>query len=205
MSLNSTQLFIEQLLSGFLTLIAIALIFASIFDLNFGDISSYSDYEGIIFLLIVACSYPLGIFSDNLADEILKKWEKRIKLKAHFGNPQGQTDLEMEISIGEILRVADSEWLSLYYTYSRKRIRVSRSAAFNILLLTPSIIAFLIGNNDFGPAWKISLGVFIIGMVLFSIAIWNWFNLTKDFYRKSKRTWEKMVDQKIEENKDSKS
>lgn len=192
MSLNSTQLFIEQLLTGFLTLIALSLFFASIYDLDLDSISTISKYEGVVLLLIVSCSYPLGIFSDNIADGLLKKWARRIKKNVQNNGNELKTSVNDEISVGEILRVSDSDWLSLYFTYSRKRIRVSRSAAFSILLLTPGLVTFEIANNGIADSWKFAVGVLVVGIALFAVALWNWHNLTTDFYKKSKRTWEKM-------------
>ncbi len=196
--MNTTQLFIEQLLSGFLSLLGLVFLTFSIYGFDPIFFSSLIEKESLVVFCLFSFSYPLGIFSDNLADALLKGWEKRIKSKSH-GEVDSETgtqvnfDNDQEITAEEILRSADSDWLTYYFTYSRKRIRISRSSAFGLTILTFGGIGFLLTcGTQIGiqEPWKVAVGVGIAGLVLVCLAIWNWWSFTTEFHNKSKRTWE---------------
>ena len=71
--MSTTQLFVEHLIAGALTLFGIVLIIFAIGGIDANLMEKLLKYEGLLTVVGVSAMYPLGIFTDNFADFLLKK------------------------------------------------------------------------------------------------------------------------------------
>jgi len=181
--MNTTELFVEHLITGLMSIAWIMLFSLGLIDFNLSTIPLFHGFEAIALIFVFSMAYPLGIFTDNLADSLLKRWNNSIRKKY---------ELEKNgITVARVLMTIKNEDVSKYFNYVR--MRIARSAGVNFLLLTISSILFLTihkNSSDILISFKLILTVGIIGLILTLWALWSWKNIVSNYHKMSKRILE---------------
>ena len=79
--LSTTELLVEHIISGILSLIWIFAIVLCFIDIEWSVIEIVKDYWAISAIIVTSISYPIGIGVDTVADRLLSGWDKKIKAK----------------------------------------------------------------------------------------------------------------------------
>jgi len=178
--MTTTVLFIEHLITGLQSFIWLAILTFSITGYNWFRFDLFKGFELFISFIALAIIYPIGIFIDNIADDLFKRWSKKIR-----DNVMSKEKVEYEsLTVMKILYHSNDEFLKNYLGYIRTRIRISRSTALNFLIITILSVLFTIIrlNNiktiQFGGL--IFIEVFI-GLLIVIISIISWYRITQVF------------------------
>src|ERR1700750_730288 len=146
--MSTTSLFIELLITGVHTFLGLILLFLCFFGFDWINLERIKDSEAVLAVLLLPIVYPIGIFVDYLADEVLRPWE--IKIRQQF--LQNSTQSAMKL----LIEMKDPS-LSNHLGYIRSKIRISRSSTLNFALMTVTGIAFTIircGGIPNFPFWQ---------------------------------------------------
>jgi hypothetical protein len=175
--MSTTLLMIEYLLTGILTACAI-LLGLHAFGL---DLSWLTDppIKSDLLIALVACAivYPLGIFTDELADKLSKPWTDELRKKA---------DLQVSQSVQSLLAGADAQFARALFEHKRSRIRIARSTAFNLLLLAV-VCAFALPKK---LNWADTIALELVLILLAGFAGWTWHALQKSWFNTLKTAWQ---------------
>ncbi|MFT6807454.1 MAG: hypothetical protein ACJA01_000674 [Saprospiraceae bacterium] len=178
--LSTTELFVEHIISGILSLIWVGAIAFSVTGIDPSLMPFIKDFWGLFALVTTAIAYPIGIFVDTIADKILERWNGRIKVKNEVQNE----------SIILLLHKLKDDNLTAYFTYNRFKTRVSRSSALNFLLIGITVPMFiLLQGNALGVEHplRIALTIFITFILLSVIAILLWREIAYSVHRRTKQ------------------
>jgi len=176
----TTVLFIEHLITGFQASIWFTLFVLSLFGYEWIDLNKFTGTTLVLTLLIISIIYPFGVFVDNIADDILKSWNRKIRKKYI----QDETH-----SARRLLAITKDEALADYLGYVRTRIRISRSASLNFLLITISSIAFTatrLQNVLANSFWKVIIFELVVGVIVTTVAIATCHRISHTFARQIK-------------------
>ncbi len=77
--LSTTELFVEHIISGILSLIWIGAIVFCFTGVDTSFMPLIKDLWGLLAVVATAIAYPVGIFVDTAADKILENWNGKIK------------------------------------------------------------------------------------------------------------------------------
>jgi ABC-type multidrug transport system fused ATPase/permease subunit len=175
--MSTTLLMIEYLLTGILTACAILLgLHAFGLDLSWlRDPPIKSD----LLIALVACAivYPLGIFTDELADRLSKPWTDKLRENAN---------LQLTQSVQSLLAGADAVFARALFDHKRSRIRIARSTALNLLLLV------VVGSFALPKKlnWADTLALELVLILLAGFACWTWHALQKSWFNTLKTAWQ---------------
>src|SRR5436305_1968876 len=111
--MTTTALFIELLLTGLQAALWIVLIVFSLFGLDWIHLDRIKGFEAIAAIPLFPLVYPLGVFIDYLADEMLKHWDQRLRSK-HIPD-KTQSAMKLLINTKDVS-------LAGYLGYTRSRI-----------------------------------------------------------------------------------
>jgi hypothetical protein len=193
--MTTTVLFIEHLITGVQATIWIGLIVLSCFGTDWLRLDGVKDFETVGAFLAVSLVYPLGIFVDNLADTLFKRWNDSIREQIMRAEQlEGGSLMVMEI-----IKNVDDEYLKAYIGYIRTRIRISRSTTFNFALITLCAVVFtaIRLHNLPKPHFFRLLGFEIVaGTMLTVLALLSWRSITATFCKKVIQT-SKMLESRL--------
>lgn len=187
--MSTTALVLEHLITGLQASIGMSMLIFTVFGWGWLDLALLADFTTILTFLGLAVVYPIGIFVDELADFVFNPWMNRIR-KRYFERA-GLDPNASKLTTMYLLQHTDNEFLKTYFNYIRMRIRVSRSTAFNLAFITFS--AFLLTIVRFHDAPRYALILFlelIVGLLLTSLSIWVWYEVSNTFLRQSLRVFE---------------
>ncbi|MBC8554680.1 MAG: hypothetical protein H8D23_34140 [Candidatus Brocadiales bacterium] len=173
--MSTTVLFIEHLITGFQASIWIVLFILTIFGYEWINLFDLEKYATVITLLFISFVYPLGVFIDNIADDLLKPWNRMIRSK--YIQDENQ-------SARSLLAMTKDEVMAEYLGYVRTRIRISRSAFVNFLLISIMICIFTATKlrDALGIMyWRVLVIELIIGIILTGLALLAWFRISHTF------------------------
>ncbi len=172
--MSTTTIFIEHLISGALTLLAILFGVAATGIIQLTDVRTILELESFSAILGIAFAYPLGIFIDNVADKILESPDSKMRNKS--GLKKGATARLMMISKGSSL--------ANFMNYRRTRIRIARSSAVNFAFLTLCVVTFLIARrSEIGSITNMTVGVVLIGgLALTLFALYSWYEISRNYH-----------------------
>lgn len=180
--MTTTVLFIEHVFAGLQASIWFVLFVFSCFGYSWVDLDIIDRYETIIAVSALSIIYPLGIFIDNIADEIFKPWNRKIRQKK-----LKEAGIEGNIEVMKIVKDIKDDYCKKYIEYIRVRIRISRFTALNFLLISMNSIIFVfirfrhIQNSHF---WRIIVFEIIIGVAITIISAWNWYSISNLFAKR---------------------
>ncbi|MFQ5752801.1 MAG: hypothetical protein ACE5HI_12465 [bacterium] len=178
--MKTTVLFVEHLITGIQASVWIVLLVFSFFGYDWISLDGLKNFATIGTLLVLSVIYSIGVFVDDLADRLLKRWSERIRDRRMV-----EEDISGEsLSIMKTLKEIDNEFLSNYIGYIRSRIRISRATFFNFSLITVSAVVFTcIQLDEISPQlfWKLVIFEIIIGMAIAVAALLSWLSITNTF------------------------
>lgn len=178
--MTTTVLFIEHLITGIQAAVWIGLIALSYFGTDWLRLDSVKDFETVGAFLALSLLYPLGMFVDNLADALFKRWSENIRdRRMQAENLKGGS-----LVIMKVLRDTDDEYLKAYIGYIRTRIRISRSTTLNFALITLTAVVFTLTRlqNLPRPQFFQLLGFeIVVGTTITILALLSWRSVTATF------------------------
>lgn len=169
--MKTTQIIIEHLIAGIQMLIWLALFVFSLTGTDWYTPEAWHINGTAALAIAVAFVYPFGIIIDNIADKLLKGREKKIRA-AIPGGSQSMRQL--------LLQLNDADTTESF-NYIRMRIRISRSAFVNFVLMTFAAMTFIATQI---PSQTYLLAAFLCGALLILISFYSWQLLTKSCYSK---------------------
>jgi hypothetical protein len=132
--MNTTNLFVELVVIGVGTLLALMLTIMSIF--GYGWISWEKVTSSTMLIPLLSITYLLGIVIDRLADSFFDNWNKKLRLKIFTTNE------EYHQALTYVYNYASERIVSLFL-YGRSRLRISRAWSFNCIFLAITISIFV--------------------------------------------------------------
>lgn len=186
--MSTTALVIEHLITGLQAAIWLSLLILAAFGWNWINLSLLKDFTTIFTFVGLATVYPIGIFVDELADYAFKPWMKRIR-KQRF-RLEGFDPGDLDLTTMNLLQRTDDEFLKSYFNYIRMRIRVSRSTAINLALITITSLIFTVAR--FRHSQEFALIIFIevfVGILLTALSIWVWCEVSDTFAKQTLRAF----------------
>ncbi len=177
--MNTTNLIVEFLVIGIQVAGWISLLILILTGTNWLEIGKVKEFVPAIIGLLIAISYPIGIFVDNFADYILGKKDK--KIRNEFIKDKDKSILRVRTLAGENSPLAE------LFNYQRMRIRISRSSFINFLIISILLPIFFIVQLQkyFGSnlIW-VCLLTLTIGVGFTYLAYWTWRDVSKCYYRR---------------------
>ena len=136
------------------------------------------EYSNLFLFPISGIAYIFGILIDRTGYQLLRKREGK-NMAMVFEN---QNDKHEQVTIQQmIIFIAhSSERLSSKIDYNRSRLRLCRSWILNFLLITISIIVYLICIKTKHSGTLVVVSVVSLILCISSYAIWS--ILSKDYY-----------------------
>jgi len=178
--LSTTELFVEHIISGILSLLWILLIIFCFTSIDPTLLPIIKDLWGLFAVVTTAIAYPVGIFVDTIADKVLENWNK--KIKARHGLP---ADFSLLVFLHE--NKDDNNLLS-YFTYNRFKTRVARSSFINFTMIGIAGAAFvLFQGTTLGimQSGKIAGILFITFIVFAGTALYLWKEIAETVYQRA--------------------
>lgn len=181
--LSTTELFVEHIISGILSLvwiIAAMLCFTGVDPMLWAGLK---DYWAVVLLIGTAVAYPVGILVDTTADLMLEGLDKQTKRKHRLPD---DFSLLLRINQETPANVVN------YFIYNRFKTRVARSSFVNFALIG-FIVAILLRRQ--GAAFGIdepllvSAVVFLTFNLLAAAAFFLWWKIANTVYKKAGRVW----------------
>ena len=176
--MSTTSLFVDLLISGIQVAIWLGLLVGCVLGADPKLLARAKEWDTVLAVLLLPVVYPVGIFIDNLADDLLRPIGRRIR--------KGFS-LDETPSVMKLLARTKDEGLSRYFEYVRTRIRISRSSALNFALITifGELFIWLQWKPAFGDSQGLWLGmVGILGVMLTALAVFSWYRITVTFSKK---------------------
>jgi len=133
----TTAVVAEIVVAGLQALTWLALLVLAIFGTDWVDVAVVSDWVVPITLLMVAAAYMLGVLIDRLADDLALRGLDRVWPVRPVDKPADIVRMRMEL-------LAKDDGVARFLDYQRSRMRIARVTLLNLLLLIPSLTAFLV-------------------------------------------------------------
>lgn len=186
--MSTTALVIEHLITRLQAAIWLSLLVLTAFGWNWINLSVLKDFTTILTFVGLAAIYPIGIFVDELADFVFKPWMKRIRRKRF--RLEGFDPDDLDLTTMSLLQQTDDEFLKTYFNYIRMRIRVSRSTALNLVLITVAALFFTTVRFSHSQSFTLIIFVVIfIGTLLTVLSAWVWREVTDIFAKQTLRAF----------------
>jgi hypothetical protein len=186
--MSTTALVIEHLITGLQAAIWLSLLILTAFGWNWINLTVLKDFTTIFTFVGLAVVYPIGIFVDEFADFVFKPWMKRIRRKRF--RLEGFDPDDLDLTTMNLLQKTDDEFLKTYFNYIRMRIRVSRSTALNLALITVTALIFTVVR--FSRSQSFALIMFIVlfvGILLTVLSAWVWCGVSDTFAKQTLRAF----------------
>jgi len=184
--MTTTALLIEHLISGVQATVWLILLSLTVFGYHWFNIDNLKRTEAYFIPLLLAIAYPLGVFVDNLADDLFKRTERKLTSKV--------IELEglkgIRLTMMQVMGNADRDFAREYLAYVRSRVRLSRSTALNFLLITFIGISFTslrlsIVLDEW--IWFVVIGEALLGTIVVLLALRSWFSSSQTFTKQMVR------------------
>lgn len=177
--LSTTELLVEHIISGILSLVWILGFIFCIVGLDLNIFHFIKEYWVIFAIVVTAIAYPIGIIIDTFADKRLDKTNDRIKSKYN---------LDEHFSMIKLIHKMNDENVRSYFTYNRFKTRVARSSMVNFGMIGLSIPLFIfIRGHEIGieHPLKIGLTVFITFSLLSITLFYLWKEVSQTTYMRA--------------------
>jgi hypothetical protein len=178
--MTTTAIFAEILIIGLEATMWLCVLVAAIFGTRWIPLARLENWETPISLFVLAFAYALGIIVDRVADSLFDPLDRRLRTSKGEKSPLPPVP-EMRLCV-----LAEGGGMATFLDYVRSRIRVARSTAFNLFLLTLSVIILLrrMGAPADGAAnpGRLIVWVAAVGVGLVAAAVFAWARITKTYY-----------------------
>jgi hypothetical protein len=162
--MNATTILAELLIVGIQGTSWLLFFIFSVFGYRwtYPVISSLKGWEALITIILIAFCYTLGIFIDRFSDAIFSVFSpKKLLLKSNWIKNKAK----IAVSDSRIFMLLKENKVEEYLQYIRHRIRIARSTAINMFLITITLILFLFSRvNDLSAITLIL--IFISGLLI---------------------------------------
>lgn len=150
--MRTTEVFVEQVLIGFVVLIICTLPFGLLDGILFG-LENVGFLEGFV---VIAVAYLLGIPADRIGDTLLSGLDQRNRLRFALKHPiAGEDPFAEDLLKISVMKKGGPAWDWL--DYLRSRIRLARAlTAFSPALTISGVLA--VWPQDL-PAWALGVGL----------------------------------------------
>jgi len=178
--MTTTALIIEHLISGVQCLVWLILLVITLLGFDWIKLDQIKGTETFILPVLLAIAYPLGIFIDNLADDIFKRGERKITSNVLKVEGLGGKKLTMMQVMGE----ANSEFAREYLGYVRSRVRLSRSTVLNFILITGIAVVFTLIRLSVLLGQSIRFIVIcevLCGLIIILFGFHSWYRSSQTF------------------------
>lgn len=134
-------------------------------------------------IILVVFAYPFGIIMDRISDSMLGFFEKSIRnkyLKARL------KEREMEVVKASYLRLKilmEGGEVAEFINYQRHRIRVVRSTAFNLAIISVGVVLYIAKTIEINTGLWI-LGTLITGIITTGGALYAWYRISAAYYKR---------------------
>jgi len=176
--MSTTSLFVDLLISGIQVAIWLCLLVGCILGVDTSILAKIKEWDAVLAVLLLPIVYPVGIFVDNLADDLLRPINRRIRRSLL---------LDETSTVMKLLSETKDDFLSRYFDYVRTRIRISRSSALNFALITlfGELFVWMRWQPSFGAKQGVWMGMIaLIGGLLTALAVFSWYRITTTFSKK---------------------
>ena len=176
--MTTTAIFAEILIIGLEATTWLCVLVAAIFGTRWIPWAKLENWETPISLFVLAFAYALGIIVDRVADSLFDPLDRRLRTGRDDKSPLPPVP-EMRLCV-----LAEGEGMATFLDYVRSRVRVARSTAFNLFLLTLSVIILLRRMDPPGAAspGRLIVWVAVVGVGLAVAAVYAWARITKTYY-----------------------
>lgn len=184
--MTTTALLIEHLISGVQATVWLILLSLTVFGYRWFNIDSLKGTEAYFIPLLLAIAYPLGVFVDNLADDLFKRTERKLTRKVL----ESEGLKGIRLTMMQVMGNADRDFAREYFAYVRSRVRLSRSTALNFLLITFIGISFTSLRLNIaldGWLWFVVTGEALLGTIVVLLALRSWFSSSQTFTKQMVR------------------
>ena len=184
--LSTTELLVEHIISGILSLLWILVLVFTFTGLDLSIFPVIKDYRALFAIVVTAIAYPIGIFIDTLADKILDSWNKKIKAK---------NNLPDHFSMIMLINKMNDDNVRSYFSYNRFKLRVARSSFVNFSMIAVSGFLFLwIRGSELGigSPIKIGIAVLVVFGILSLASLFLWREIAVTTHRRSGVLWEEV-------------
>ena len=174
--MSSTAMFVEILIIGIQTAIGITICLITCCGSTWISeiLIHVKNWESLITIILLAIIYTVGIIVDRIGDSFfLFVNPKRILQKNLWIQQwieQAHTDIRIKI-------LAQEGQVSTLIDYIRSRIRILRATSLNIVMITISIVAYIVIRLQTNTAmikWGLVVVIITSGSVLFLITVITW-------------------------------
>lgn len=176
--MSTTSLFVDLLISGIQVAMWLCLLVGCILGADTSILGKIKEWDAVLAVLLLPIVYPVGIFIDNLADDLLRPINRRIRRRLL---------LDETSTVMKLLSETKDDFLSRYFDYVRTRIRISRSSALNFALITlfGELFVWMRWQPSFGAKQGVWMGMIaLLGGLLTSLAVFSWYRITTTFSKK---------------------
>jgi len=176
--MSTTSLFVDLLISGIQVAMWLCLLVGCILGADTSILGKIKEWDAVLAVLLLPIVYPVGIFIDNLADDLLRPISRRIRRRLL---------LDETSTVMKLLSETKGDFLSRYFDYVRTRIRISRSSALNFALITlfGELFVWMRWQPSFGARQGAWMGMIaLLGGLLTALAIFSWYRITTTFSKK---------------------
>ncbi len=181
--LSTTELFVEHIISGILSLVWIIAIMLCFTGIDTSILPVIHDFWGLFAVVTTAIAYPVGIFVDTFADKLLAGWNQKIKR---------QYDPKNEINLLTLIRNMKDTNITNYFTYNRFKTRIARSSFINFAMIGIAGALFIIfrgASIGINQPVNISVVIFIFSIVLSATALFLWKEIANTVYESAGKLW----------------
>ena len=191
--MNTTDLFVELIITGIGALAWLILLFFSAFGVSSIEVDKLVSVPVLIPLLSLA--YVLGIVIDRVSDSLFENlWGKKL-FGQFYKNRTDYFDDRTYIYV-HAAKLAD------LMEYGRSRMRICRGSALNAVLLLVSLNLFTWTQiADVALRWRISLFGSLFWIALACGTWFTWYRLTLNNHRRAKEQAEFLRALKADESK----
>lgn len=183
--MSTTAVIVEHLIAGLHALLWIFILVITFAGYHWIDLSAVKDFAALLTFLVLAAAYPIGVFIDEAADFVFDN--ASMKMRDACFDEYGLDKSDDKLTAFVLLQISSNEFLRSYLNYIRMRIRISRSAAINFLLLTIALLAFTINNGQ--PSWRILFIELSLGLALTALSFWSWQRVSRLFAKQVSRAY----------------
>jgi hypothetical protein len=178
--MTTTAIFAEILIIGLEATVWIGLVIAALFDLEMANLSSLSNWETLITVLVVSGAYALGIIVDRVADSVFDPFDNMLRTISLKGKERAKLYTKMRLEV-----IGQDDGRAQFLNYVRSRVRVARATAFNLALITAAALFYIARRQSaiagIGPRQAGAI-VVSIGLVLLALAVYAWARISKTYY-----------------------
>lgn len=170
--MSTSSVIVEHLLAGVIGLTGIVFLALSMVGVEWINPDFIKDWSVPLGTLTLALAYPFGLAADEASDRIAGWLGQRRATE--------NTERDEVTTVFKMLAETNSEFLCTYFSYTRSRLRMLRSATFTLPLLTTGVVAFITTRIP-GVFWTLPAVITVAGLCASIFCGWAGRSVTNQF------------------------